>query len=112
MRITKIIFLIIGLLCEQIDAQIVFSSDSKYNADLSVNVVNSKYNADLLVYKVSSKYNADGNKGLWYFTDSKYNSDKKIYFVDSKYNADLLIYFVDSKYNAGWENKSKKHLMY
>lgn len=112
-RMKKIFFIIFGfLLVENLQAQVVFSTDSKYNADLSVYVVDSKYNADLLVHKVSSKYNADGNEGLWYFTDSKYNSDKKIYFVDSKYNADLLIYFVDSKYNAGWEDKSKKHLLY
>ncbi|PLW93971.1 MAG: hypothetical protein C0592_04460 [Marinilabiliales bacterium] len=80
-------------------AQIVYSCDSKYDADL-------------IVYKCDSKYDADGNKGLWYFADSKYDAKKLVYFVDSKYDADLIIYFSDSKYDAEWRNSSKQHLMY
>jgi hypothetical protein len=92
-------------------AQVVYSCDSKYDADVKVYVCDSKYDADLVVYKCSSKYDATGD-GLWFFADSKYDAKKKIYFCDSKYDADLLIYFTDSKYDASWRNASKKQLMY
>lgn len=93
-------------------SQKVYSSNSKYDADVKVYVANSKYDADLWVYKVDSKYSTGNNEGWWFFTDSKYDADKKIWFSDSKYDADLIIYFVDSKYSAGWNKKEKQHLMY
>lgn len=99
-------------LSQIIKAQQVYSSDSKYDADVKIYVVESKYDADLLVYKTESKYNATGNEGLWYFTENKYDADKKVFFTDSKYDADLLIYFTDSKYNASWRNKERIYLLY
>ena len=51
----------------QADAQKVFSTDSKYDADVKVFVANSKYDADLVVFKCTSKYDAKDNKGLWFF---------------------------------------------
>jgi len=92
-------------------AQKVYSCDSKYDADIKVFVVDSKYDADLLVYKVSSQYDVNDD-GLWFFVDSQYDAKKKIWFADSKYDADLLIFFVDSQYDAGWNNTSKKNLIY
>jgi hypothetical protein len=92
--------------------QVVYSVDSKYDADVKVYVASSKYDADLVVYKCSSKYDATDNKGLWFFASSKYDAKKKIYFCDSKYDADLIIYFTDSKYDAQWRTSSKKSLMY
>lgn len=96
----------------QLQAQTVFSCDSKYDADVKVYVASSKYDADLVVYKCSSKYDATDNKGLWFFVTSKYDAKKKIFFVDSKYDADIIIYFTDSKYDAGWRNNSKKDKMF
>jgi hypothetical protein len=32
--------------------------------------------------------------------------------VDAAYKADLKIFFVDAAYKAGWEEKSKIHLLY
>jgi hypothetical protein len=93
-------------------AQKVYSTDSRYDADIKVFVVDSKYDADLIVYKCDSRYDATGNKGLWYFADSRYDADKKIFFVDSRYDADLLIYFSDSRYDAEWRTSSKQHLLY
>jgi hypothetical protein len=92
-------------------AQLVYTCDSKYDADVKVFVADSKYDADLVVYKCDSKYDAEDNKGLWFFCDSKYDAKKKIFFVDSKYDADLIIFFCDSKYDAGWKTE-KRHLMY
>jgi hypothetical protein len=95
-----------------LNAQVVFSSNSKYDAQIKVFVSSSKYEADLVVYKANSKYECGENNGVWFFSNSKYEAKKTIFFVDSKYEADLIIYFTNSKYEAGWRNNSKKHLMY
>jgi len=105
------ILFLMGTIFNNAVAQKVYSCDSKYDADIKVFVVDSKYDADLWVYKVDSQYDVNDD-GLWFFCDSKYDAKKKIFFVDSKYDADLLIYFVDSKYDAGWNNASKKYLIY
>ncbi len=107
-----VIFVFILFLSQPARAQKVYSTDSRYDADVIVYVTDSKYDADLLVYKVSSKYEADGNEGLWFFVESKYDADKKVYFTTSKYDADLVIYFVDSRYEAGWRNRERIYLLY
>jgi len=112
MKKVILLFAIVFSVTMHLSAQKVYSTDSKYDADVKVFVADSKYDADLIVYKCSSKYDADGNKGLWYFVDSKYDADKKIYFVSSKYDADIIIYFSSSKYDADWRDSSKKHVMY
>ena len=47
-----------------------------------------------------------------YFYYKAGDNDGKWFFVDSQYQADLKIYFVSSQYKAGWEESSKKHLLY
>jgi len=49
---------------------------------------------------------------LWYFVNYKSDADKKIYFVDYKSQADLKIFFVKYKSQAGWNENSKKYLLY
>ena len=71
-----------------------------------------KSQADLFVYTVAYKSQAKRNEGLWYFVDYKSQADKKIYFTDYKSNSDITIFFVDYKSQAGWQDKSKKHLLY
>ena len=71
-----------------------------------------KNNADLVVYKTDYKNDAGENDGIWYFTEYPGDAKKKIYFTDYKGDADLVIYFSEYKGYAGWQNKSKKHLMY
>ncbi|GAB4310781.1 MAG: hypothetical protein Kow00127_00460 [Bacteroidales bacterium] len=96
----------------EVKGQIIYSCDSRYDADIIVFAVESKYDADLWVYKCESRYEPDGNKGLWYFTESRYDADKLVWFSDSKYDADLLIWFTDSKYEAGWRKRQKIHLLF
>lgn len=95
-------------------AQKMYSTDSRYQADVVVYVVDAEYKADLIVYKTDKQYRAKGNenKGIWYFTDHSYNADKKIYFTDHEYQADLKVYFTNSEYRAGWRNAKKKPLLY
>ena len=58
-------------------SQIVYSNDSKYDADVVVYVSNSKYEADLIVYKAGSKGDAGNDDGIWYFTTTKSEAKKK-----------------------------------
>lgn len=89
----------------------VFAVDYDYQADIKVFVVDYDYQADLKVFK--SQYDYQANKaGIWYFTDQSYQADKKIFFTDYDYQADLKIFFVNYNYQAGWNNKSKMHLLY
>ncbi|MCR4681290.1 MAG: DUF6150 family protein [Bacteroidales bacterium] len=106
------LFVVLFLALCGLQAQVVYSCDYKYEADVKVYVTQYKYEADLVVYKCPYKYEATDNKGLWYFTNYKYEAKKKIYFTDYKYDADLVIYFSDYKYEAGWKKKEKMHLMY
>ena len=64
------------------------------------------------IYSVDQSSQADGNDGLWYFVDYASQADKKIYFVEYESQSDLKIYFVKYKSQAGWNNRSKKHLLY
>jgi hypothetical protein len=93
-------------------SQVVYSCSYKSDAQVKVYVADYKSDADLVVYKCSYKSDATGNDGLWYFAEYKSDADKTIYFCDYKSDADLVIYFADYKSDAGWQNSSKKHLMY
>ena len=89
----------------------IFVVNYDYQADIKVFVVNYDYQADLKVFKVEYDYQAK-DEGEWYFTDYDYQADKKIYFTDYDYQADLKVFFVEYDYQAGWNNKSKMHLLY
>lgn len=62
-------------------AQVVFSANSKYDAQVKVFIASSKYDADLVVYKASSKYECGNNNGVWFFTTSKYDAKKSIFLL-------------------------------
>jgi len=64
------VLLLLCLFTSKVFSQIVYSCNSKYDADIKVYVADSKYDADLIVYKCQSKYDVDDNKGLWYFANS------------------------------------------
>jgi hypothetical protein len=95
-----------------ISAQIIYSTNNQYAADILVYVTNNQYAADLIVFKCDSKFSVTKNEGLWHFTDNKYSADKVIYFTDNKYAADLIIYITSNAYASGWKDSSKIHYMY
>ena len=107
------ILLILGIFTSSSNhAQLVYSTNNKFAADVSVYVTDNKFSADLLVFKCDSQFSAKKNKGLWYFTDNQFSADKVIFFTDNKFSADLIIFFTDNQFVAGWEDNSKIHLMY
>jgi len=93
-------------------AQIVYSTNFKSEADVKVYVTSYKSMADLVVYKSRFKSEATGNQGFWYFTTYRSEAKKRIYFTDFRSEADLIVYFTDYRSEAGWRDRSKMHLMY
>lgn len=61
--------------------QFIYSTNSQFQADIKVFVVDFESQADLKVYKVNNISEVEGNQGLWYFVDYEFQADKKIYFV-------------------------------
>ena len=92
-------------------SQKVFEVEYKYQADISVQVVDASYKADLLVFKAKSALEVDGNNGVWFFTKEAYTASKKLYFVSNEYQSDLRIYYVKERYKAGWKNPEKRYLL-
>ena len=80
-------------------SQSFFTVKYSSQADLKVFVVDYPSQADLKVFKVKYKSQAKNNSGLWFFVDYKSQADKNIYFVNYKSQ-------------AGWNNLSKKYLIY
>lgn len=107
-----LLFSIFLLLSATSKAQVVFSTQYKYEADVKVFVSNYKYEADLIVFKTDHKYEADKNEGIWFFTEHKYEAKKSVFFTDYKYEADIVVFFTNHKYEAGWQSKQKIHVMY
>jgi hypothetical protein len=107
-----LLFSIFLLLSSTSKAQVVFSTQYKYEADVKVFVSNFKYEADLIVFKTDHKYEADKNDGIWFFTEHKYEAKKSVFFTDYKYEADIVVFFTNHKYEAGWQSKQKIHFMF
>ena len=107
------ILLILGICTSSsIHAQLIYSTNNQFSADVSVYVTDNQFSADLIVFKCDSQFSATKNKGLWYFTDNQFSADKVIYFTDNKFSADLIIYFTENQFSAAWKDNSKIHLMY
>ena len=94
-----------------LDAQVVYKTSFKEDAQVKVYVTEYKMDADVVVYKTPFIHNADGNNGIWFFTPYQGEANKRILFVPSAVNADLIVYWTNVKEEAGWMNKKKKYLM-
>lgn len=106
------VLLVVLFGCAFAQAQVIYSSNYRTEADVKVYVTHYKSEADLVVYKCRYKTEATGNRGLWYFTSYKSEAKKRIYFTDYKSEADLIVYFTNYRSEAGWRNRAKMHLMY
>ena len=93
-------------------SQKIYSTQYSNQSDIKVFVVEYENQSDLKVYKVDYPHQAKSNKGHWYFVEYANQSDLKIHFVEYANQSDLKIYFVQYSNQAGWQNKSKKHLLF
>lgn len=107
-----LIILVLSLLgAVAANAQAVYKTSSKSDANVKVYVTTTKSEADLVVYQCSSKSEASGNQGLWYFVSSASDAKKKVYITDTKSDADIVVYYTRTKSEAGWQNRSKSGKM-
>ncbi len=109
---TFILFLFLLLGICGLQAQKIYSTNYKSEADVKVYVTEYRSEADIIVYKTKYSSEATDNKGIWYFTQYKSEAKKKIYFTEYRSEADIKVYFTDYKSEAGWKDKSKQHLFY
>ena len=58
-----VLFMITVGFIQNSQAQIIYSTDAEYKADISVYVADAEYKADLVVYKTDAEYKAKGNEG-------------------------------------------------
>jgi len=56
-------------------------------------VTDNKYDAQLIVFISDDKFSAKDNSGLWYFTNDKYGADLRIFYINDKYDADIIVYY-------------------
>lgn len=110
---TRYVMLVVCWMCTiTANAQKIYSTEYENQAQINVYVVDYPNQADLLVYKVDYENQARGNEGLWYFVKYENQADVKVYFVRYENQADLKIYFVKYENQAGWQTRSKMHLLY
>ena len=106
------IFSITIFLSIHVKSQKIAVTEYANQSEIKVFVVDYANQADLKVFKVDYSNQTKGNKGLWHFVKYNNQADKKIYFVDYSNQSDLKVFFVKYKNQAGWNNKSKQHLLY
>jgi len=92
-------------------AQVVYKTDTRGDAEVKVYVSQYKGDADLLVYKTEFMRDADGNRGIWYFSEFRSMADKRVYISDFRGDADIVICYTQDRGEAGWRNSQKKELM-
>ena len=64
------------------NAQVVYETKWKSDADVQVFVTEWKSDADLIVYTTTWKSDAQNkNEGIWFFTEWKSDAKKQIYFT-------------------------------
>lgn len=85
----------------QADAQIVYETEFKENADKIVFVEEEDGRADLNVYKTDWKSDARQQEGVWYFTQWRSEADFAVFFTEFKSEADFVIRFTEIKSDAG-----------
>jgi hypothetical protein len=83
------------------NAQKVYKTSYKSEADKIIFVTEYKSEADMIVYETKYKSEAKSYSGLWFWTESKSEADWKVYFTKNKSEANLKIYFTKNKSEAG-----------
>lgn len=80
--------LLLGTILAQAD--VVYITSFKGEADMIVKFTDSFSQADLIVSITDSKLTAQTYQNRWYFTDSKLDADLIIYVTDSNINSEKV----------------------
>jgi len=95
-----------------LQAQSIFITEQRVEADVKVFVTKHRTDADLIVFKATYQFDAKGNEGRWYFVDYEFESDKIVHFVKYRSDSDVKIFYSPYKTDAKWRNSEKKKLFH
>ena len=76
-----------------VNAQKVYRTSYKSEADKIIFVTDYKSEADMIVYETKYKSEAKPYSGIWFWTTYKSEADWQVYFTKYKSEANLKIYF-------------------
>ena len=93
------------LLAFSADAQVVYVTEWKSEADKIVYVSEYESEADVVVYRTEWRTDAQPKSGIWYFTEWRNDANLVIYFTEWRSEADLVIAYTEWKSDAMWRNK-------
>ena len=99
-------------LSSPIQAQAVYVTKYKSEADVIVYVTKYRGDADLVVYVAEYNYVANSSRARWFYVDSKFKSDKIIFFTEYRAQADVKVYYTHYKNQSKWRNSEKFHLFH
>jgi hypothetical protein len=88
-----------------LQADVIFVTDVRAEADLIVYVTDSKAVADIEI-TISSKVAAEMYSNSWYFTEYRGEADKIVYYSDNKLDATVIYY---TEYNMNKEEKPENN---
>ena len=78
-----------------VEAQQVYVTQHKQDADKIVYVTKYKQDADIVVY--ITKYKNEAKNNLWYITPYKQDAEVVIYYTPHKQDADWIVYYTKYK---------------
>ena len=84
-----------------VNAQKVYKTSFKSEADKIIFVTEFKSEADMIVFDTKFKSEAKPYSGIWFWTTFKSEADWKVYFTKFKSEATLKVYFTKFKSEAG-----------
>ena len=84
-----------------VNAQKVYKTSFKSEADKIIYVTEFKSEADMIVFDTKFKSEAKPYSGIWFWTTFKSEADWKVYFTKFKSEATLKVYFTKFKSEAG-----------
>ena len=84
-----------------VNAQKVYKTSYKSDADKIIFVTDYKSEADMIVYETKYKSEAKPYSGIWFWTTYKSEADWQVYFTKYKSEANLKIYITKYKSEAG-----------
>lgn len=104
------VFLILFFSFGEIYSQLIYTVDTRDNADVVVFMTDHESKCDLKVFFVEEASQL-GKPGVWAGTFELDKAQKKVYFTFEESEAQIKIFVVDEESKAGWVTEDKKKLL-
>ena len=100
-KLKSLLIIVIVFISYTTQAQVVYKTSYKSEADKVIYVTEYKSEADMIVYETKYKSESKPYSGIWYWTNFKSEADWAVYFTKYKSEANLKVYFSKYKSEAG-----------